>query len=319
MQWTITSTAHSDFSCSDQRLPPRQRREPSAMSSSTITRSVLLRLLIAGAIIPRARSYVAGGSGGDVIGAGGILSKFADVRCELVMTVGRTPSTAMREYPYQIMSSLSPLVCQNDNSNFLFVCLLHNIVIVCSARVGGVRREAGAAADAPILDRRRDDDDETTTTARDDKSSRIDSLREALLGEEGERSMPMAPSFAVRPLNEPSSVGVKGRETVRVAPSRFSCRWNPGLEQYAFGFFLDFASRSARMHLEITMRLQHLLTFQVSPLAIMHFDDSTGYRRRGPYIGELDIVKGAFICCHIEMISIARQVSPLSLTICCMS
>ena len=30
----------------------------------------------------------------------GIMSRFANVQCELLMTVGRTPNTAMREYTY---------------------------------------------------------------------------------------------------------------------------------------------------------------------------------------------------------------------------
>lgn len=53
----------------------------------------VLRLMLLANLVPRIHSYVAGRD--PIGGNGGILSRFADVRCELLMTVGRTPNTSM--------------------------------------------------------------------------------------------------------------------------------------------------------------------------------------------------------------------------------
>ncbi len=57
--------------------------------------SVGLSIVVGGgSLVHQAQSYVVGGNPG----AEGILSRFTNVECDVLMTVGRTPNTEMREY-----------------------------------------------------------------------------------------------------------------------------------------------------------------------------------------------------------------------------
>lgn len=147
--------------------------------------SLRLVLVAAALSIPQpALSYVVG-TPDDV------MSRFANLQCDVIMTVGRTPSSAM---PPEWAASGGKLGLPLR-----------------------VKFSAAGAGEPPYS-----------------------SPHESLLGESSSTAS-LFPT-AVTPLNEPSFVSMRGVETVRVEPGRFSCRLDGGSHQHSFRFFLDFVS-----------------------------------------------------------------------------
>mmetsp|Transcript_21542 Transcript_21542/g.46819 ORF Transcript_21542/g.46819 Transcript_21542/m.46819 type:complete len:226 (+) Transcript_21542:222-899(+) len=193
----------------------------------------LLTIAIAASIHQGVQSYVVGGGNQNIeaSGSGGILSRFTDVRCELQMTVGRTPSTAM---PTEWAAS-------------------------------------GAKLGLPLtLEFSSDDTTSTYHDDTKTSHGEIVADRESLLGEEGQHAGLMLPSFLVKPLNEPSFISSNGQEFVKVAPGRCSCQLSPDTEQYSFRFFLDFPDGAVKNDVSLPAERIYFVSRSTDAAGISH-------------------------------------------------
>lgn len=169
-----------------------------------------LRLITVVGCMLQVQSYVVGNNPNDAI-----LSRFAGVQCELLMTVGRTPNTAMRKWMNIIIVDHLPV--RMNNKLVIYPLFFHTAPEWAAS---------GAKLGLPL---------EVKFSTKDCYSYEMN--QDTLLG-----GVPVSFLAAV-PLNQPSFTSVNGQETVKVTPGAFSCQIQmPETLQHSLRFFLDFVS-----------------------------------------------------------------------------
>ena len=151
-----------------------------------------------------------------------ILSRF-DFQCKIIMIVGRTPNTEMREFwcVNQVFYDIGVNIAIADEISF-------NLNSAAALEWAA----SGAKLALPLHVR-----------FSTNECQSYEMNQESLLLADSRGGGAASSFLSVLPLNEPSFVSIKGQESVKVTPGAFSCQIQiPDTEQYSFRFFLDFVS-----------------------------------------------------------------------------